>query len=176
MRPGDDMDGLRSAGAEVCDPRSKARPARLAQPCAAFDGCRCDVYAGRPQYCREFECVTLKSVKAGRTAPAAALRLIRGARGRADKVLRLLRALGDTEERLSLGVRFRRLSQRLKGRELGEETADTYSQLTLAVHDLNLLLREAFYPGNSGPETKPKARRAGVALAFAALTLLAGAG
>jgi hypothetical protein len=90
----------------------------------------------------------LNSVQAGRTEPAAASRIIRTARERAEKVRRLLHALGDTDEQLPLSVRFRRAGKRFKERDLDEETADTYGQLTLAVHDLNLLLSDAFYPGN----------------------------
>ena len=89
----------------------------------------------------------LKSVKAGRTEPAAALRIIRAAHQRAEKVRRLLRELGDADETLALGARFRRTARRLDQAGLDESTADTYGQLTLAVHDLNLLLSEAFYPG-----------------------------
>jgi len=111
------------------------------------------VYADRPQYCRQFECVLFKSVKAGRTQPAAAMRIIRTARERADKVRRLLQAVGDTDEQLPLSARFRHTGKRLKERELDEETADNYAQLTLAVHDLNLLLSDAFYPGNVKRET-----------------------
>ena len=147
MQPSDDAARLRSLGLPVCDSHSALRPPHLTQPCAAFDGCRCRVYADRPQYCRQFECVLLKSVKAGRTQPAAAMRIIRTARERADKVRRLLHALGDTDEQLPLSARFRHTGKRLKERELDEETADTYAQLTLAVHDLNLLLSDAFYPG-----------------------------
>jgi len=85
---------------------------------------------------------------AGRTETAAALRIIRTARERADKVRRLLGALGDTDEHLPLSARFRRTGKRMQECELDEATADTYAQLTLAVHDLNLLLGDAFYPGN----------------------------
>jgi hypothetical protein len=81
------------------------------------------------------------------------LRIIRTARERAEKVRRLLHALGDTDERLPLSARFRRACKRLKERDLDEETADTYGQLTLAVHDLNLLLSDAFYPGSVKRET-----------------------
>ena len=88
----DDAARLRSLGLPVSVPRSALRPPHLAQPCAAFDGCRCRVYADRPQYCREFECVLLQSVKTGHTQAAAALRIIRTARERADKVRRLLNA------------------------------------------------------------------------------------
>jgi len=130
----------------------------------------------RPQYCRQFECVLLKSVKAGRTETAAALRIIRTARERADKVRRLLHALGDTAEQLPLSARFRRAGKRLKERDLDEETADTYGQLTLAVHDLNLLLGEAFYPSSTRHRSKSGALSAGSAMLCAALILFAGAG
>jgi Fe-S-cluster containining protein len=150
LQPGDDTERLQSLGLPVCSPRSALRPPHLAQPCAAFDGsgCGCRIYSDRPQYCRQFECVLLKSVKAGRTEAGAALRIVRTARERANKVRRLLHALGDTDEQLPLSARFRRAGKRLQERDLDEETADTYGQLTLAVHDLNLLLGDAFYPGS----------------------------
>jgi hypothetical protein len=171
LRPGDDAARLRLLGLPVSTPPSRLRPPHLNQPCAAFDGCRCRVYGDRPQYCREFECVLLKSVNAGRTEPAAALRIIRTAHERADKVRRLLRALGDTDEQSPLNARFRRTSQRIKERELDEETSDLYGQLTLAVHDLNLLLGDAFYPGNTSAGNKLAALRTTAALLCAALVL-----
>ncbi len=153
LRPSDNAARLRSLGLPVCSPNSALRPPHLAQPCAAFDGCRCRVYGDRPQYCRQFECVLRKSVKAGRTEPAAGLGIIRAARERADKVRRLLRALGDADEQLSLSARFRRAGKRLAAKDLDEETAETYGELTLAVHDLNLLISDAFYPGSVKRET-----------------------
>ncbi len=104
------------------------------------------------------------------------MRIIRTARDRADKVRRLLRALGDSEEQLPLSARFRRTGKRLKERDLDEETADTYGQLTLAVHDLNLLLSDAFYPGSASQRPKSGSLRTAVALASAALLFLAGLG
>ena len=153
LRPSDDLARLRSLGLPVCSPNSALRPPHLAQPCAALEGCRCRIYADRPQYCRQFECVLFKSVKAGRTKPAAAMRIIGTAHERAAKVRRLLHALGDTDDQLPLSSRFRRTGKRLQERELDEETADNYAQLTLAVHDLNLLLSDAFYPGSVQRET-----------------------
>jgi hypothetical protein len=176
LQPGDDAARLRSLGLPVCNSHSALRPPHLAQPCAAFDGCRCRIYADRPQYCLQFECVLLQSAKAGRTAPAAALRIIRTARERADKVRRLLHALGDADEQLPLSARFRRTGKRLKEHELDEETADTYGQLTLAVHDLNLLLGDAFYPGSTRHRPKFGAFGAGSALFCAVLVLFAGTG
>jgi Fe-S-cluster containining protein len=176
LRPADDALRLRSLGLPVCIPRSGPRPPRLAQPCAAFDGSRCRVYPDRPQYCREFECVLFKSVKAGHTESTAALRIIRTAHERADKVRGLLRKLEDVDEQLPLSARFRRTGKRLQACDLDEETADLYAELTLAVHDLNLLLGDAFYPGSASQKSRPGAWRAAGALGCAVLLLFAAAG
>lgn len=163
LQPGDNAARLQALGLPLRAPtqrRSEAastagaiapsaeRLPRFTQPCAALEGCRCRIYAERPQYCREFECLLLKSVKAGRTPRAEAWRIIRTARQRADTVRRLLRELGDAEEQLPLSARFRRMSKRLQTAGLDEPKAELYGELTLAVHDLNLLLSQAFYPGS----------------------------
>jgi len=153
LQRGDDAERLRLGGLPVSKPRSARGTPRFMQPCAAYDGCRCRVYTDRPEYCRHFECVLLKSVMAGRTQPAEALRIIGIARGRTEKVRGLLRTLGDRHEQMALSVRFRRMARRLQGAELDDDTAETYGQLTLAVHDLNLLVGEAFYPGGGKRET-----------------------
>jgi hypothetical protein len=36
----------------------------------------------------------------------------------------------------------------MESSELDDESADCFGELTLAVHDLNLLLSGAFYPGS----------------------------
>jgi Fe-S-cluster containining protein len=121
--------------------------AKLPQPCAAFDGCRCRIYAERPTYCRQFECLLLKNLSAGRVERAAASRIVRTARERAEKVLALLRELGDTDEQSALSLRFQRAAKRYETAHLADGKAETYADLTLAVHDLNMLISEAFYPG-----------------------------
>ena len=125
---------------------SKSRTGYFPQPCLAFDGCKCGIYNQRPKYCREFECLLLRSVRAGKTEKTAALRVIRTAKQRADTVWRLLRELGDIDEDSALSVRFRRTAKRMEKLTLDEETAARYGELTLAVHDLNYLLSDAFYP------------------------------
>ena len=120
---------------------------RFPQPCAALDAvCRCRIYANRPARCRDFECGLLQDVLAGRMEADAALRTIRATLWRAGEVKELLRELGDTEETLALSLRFQRMRKRLEAGTDDEETADIYSRLTLAVHDLNLRLRQSFYP------------------------------
>jgi Fe-S-cluster containining protein len=120
---------------------------RLPQPCAAFDGCRCRIYAERPMYCRQFECLLLKNVQAGRIGRTEASRMVRTAKERAEKVRALLRELGDTDEAIALSLRFQRAAKRFEKAPLADGKAETYADLTLAVHDLNMLVREAFYPG-----------------------------
>ncbi len=121
---------------------------RFMQPCPALEGCRCRIYSDRPRYCREFECLVFKTVKAGRLATGTVLDIIRAAQKRSQKVRDLLCALGETDEPTALGARFRRTVRRLENAKLDDATADLYGELTLAVHDLNLLLSQAFYPGH----------------------------
>jgi hypothetical protein len=162
----DDAERLRSLGLQIVgfrrrrgkegqttDPQSAIRNPRFPQPCAAFDGCRCRIYADRPKYCRQFECLLLKNLHAGRIERTAALRLIRTARRRADIVRRLLRELGDADEQAALSGRFRRMKQRMESGIPDGKTAGVFSGLTLAFQDLNVLLSEAFYsgPGQNSP-------------------------
>ena len=143
-------EGQQPTGSSAAIAEAFSRPGRatkIRQPCIAFDGCRCRIYPQRPKHCREFECLLLHGLKAGRVEKPAALEIIRTARQRADKVWRLLRELGDVDEESALSVRFRHTAKRLESGRLDEETADRYGELTLAVHDLNCLLSSAFYTG-----------------------------
>jgi uncharacterized protein len=128
---------------------NKGTPLRFLQPCCALgtDG-RCSIYADRPTYCRQFECLLFKKIVKGQVAMATAQRLVRSARNRAEKVRRLLRALGDDRESLPLSRRFRDTTKRVLSTDLDEATAETYGELTLATHDLNCLLSSSFYPGS----------------------------
>ena len=142
LQPGDSATILRTIGLPV----SKSGVQKFPQPCAALEGCSCRIYAARPVRCREFECALLKSVAAGKTEVPAALRGIREAQKRTEKVRQLLRASGDVDESLALSLRFKRTQRRLESTSFPDAAADTFGELTLAVHDLNLLLREKFYP------------------------------
>jgi hypothetical protein len=145
LQPADPAAKLKSLGLPV----SGARVAKFPQPCAALDGCVCRVYADRPVRCRQFDCALLQALAAGDTDVAAARRVIRRTRECAERVRRLLRAAGDSDEHRSLSLRFRRTQRRLESRHLDDDTAEIFGQLTLAVHDLNLLLRRHFYPAAS---------------------------
>lgn len=148
LQPQDDVGRLRQLGLKLLRSRQPQAPNRkFAQPCAAFDGCRCQIYAERPAYCRAFECALLKEFQAGNIQAEAALRIIRQARRRADKVGRLLQELGDAAGHGALSARFRRMQRRAEIGGLDEEGADRFGELTLAMQDLNFLLSKSFYPG-----------------------------
>lgn len=151
LQPGDDTKKLAALGLPLSNPQStiRNRKSKFPQPCAALcaDN-RCRIYAERPARCREFECALFKSVAAGQTEVPAALRTIRAALRRADKVRKLLAALGDTDASLALSLRFKRTRRRIESSSVDASTAEAYRELALAVHELNLLLARKFYPGS----------------------------
>jgi hypothetical protein len=161
LQVGDNVEQLKSLGLPIREVRrvgrKSGRPSRskletrnskFPQPCAALcDGNRCRIYVERPARCREFECALFKSVAARKTELAAALKTIRATRQRADQVRRLLRALGDIDEHLALSLRFKRTRKRLEAGGFDDASTDTFGELTLAVHALNVLLASKFYPG-----------------------------
>ncbi len=146
LQAGDDAEQLAKLGLVVKSAGSNQNP-KFVQPCVAHDGCRCRIYDERPSYCRQFDCALLKSFRCGILAKQDVLEIISTARERVALVKELLRELGDTEVSVSLGVRFRRTAKRLERRNPDKANSDSFSRLTLAVHDLNRLVEEEFYPG-----------------------------
>ncbi len=146
LGPGDDAKKLKALGLPVFASRSKPPITLFRQPCTALCADRtCRVYADRPGQCRDFECGVFKDSAAGRIEFAAALRLVKQARRRADKVRRLLRELGDSAEHRSLTERFSDTKQRMESGVADEGAGHTFAELSLAVHQLNLLAHEKFY-------------------------------
>jgi len=127
-----------------------ASPQKFSQPCAAFQGCQCTIYSERPAYCRAFECALLQQVQRGEKSGVLALRTIHIARKRAEKVRGLLRKLGSIDEGSALSIRFRRTSRRLQDHPADAETAEVFGDLTVAMHQLNVVLSREFYPDDTG--------------------------
>ena len=144
LRRGDNAARLRALGLAFVK-NSKGGIVKFRQPCAAFGGCKCNIYSERPKYCREFECLLLKGVKAGEVKIDEARRVIRSALRQAETVKRLLRRLGDEDETLALSKRVRRIQRAMESRAQEKETAHAFGELTLAAHKLNMLLSERFY-------------------------------
>jgi len=146
LGPADDAKILKARGLPVLVARTKPRIVHSLQPCAALctDG-SCRIYSDRPTQCRTFECGVYADLQAGRIRLAAALRLIKEARRRADRVLRLLRELGDHDESLPLAQRFRRTLQRLESGGADDSAQATFAELGQAFHRLTLLAHDKFY-------------------------------
>lgn len=143
LQAGDNAALLTSRGLPIV---ARGGKQRFAQPCRALDSCTCQVYVDRPARCRQFECLLFKSVSQGRTELAEALRIVRRARLLADRVRRLLRDLGDGNETVALSLRFRRMRARFEKGLAEEQAVDRFAELTMATHELNLLLSQAFLP------------------------------
>src|ERR1041385_9245230 len=80
LQPEDNAARLRELGLKfTATQNSKLKTQNFLQPCAAFGGCRCNIYSERPKYCRQFECLLLKNVKAGNIETVAARQIIRTA-------------------------------------------------------------------------------------------------
>lgn len=142
----DDARKLKALGLPVTVSRGKTPIARFPQPCAALCADRtCRLYAERPWQCRVFECRVFKDAKAGKIAFATALRLVKQARRRAEKIRRLLRELGDTDEHRGLGERFHRTSERLESGQADAATHARFADLSLAMHRFKLQAHEKFY-------------------------------
>jgi Fe-S-cluster containining protein len=149
LEQGDDAAKLKGLGLPVSLSRGKTPVARFPQPCSALCADRtCRLYANRPWQCRTFECKLFKDAQAGRVTFAAALRRVKQARRRADKVRQLLRKLGDIDEHRALGERFHRTSERLECGNTDDAAKATFADLSLAVHHLKLLSYDKFYTQN----------------------------
>lgn len=146
LEPGDDALRLKALGLPVVTPRARQPVPRFAQPCAALCADRtCRLYADRPRQCRTYECRVFKELKTEHIDFAAALHRVKKARRLADRVRRLLRRLGDDDERRSLGERFHRMQCRMEERKPDAVALSTFADLSLAVHRLKLLAHEKFY-------------------------------
>jgi uncharacterized protein len=152
LEASDDARKLRELGLPVTVSRGKIAVARFPQPCSALCADRtCGVYAHRPWQCRAFECRVFKDAKAGQISYPAALRVVQQARRRADKVRRLLRELGDTDEHRALGERFHRTTERLESTDTDAAMKAKYADLSVAMHHLKLQAYDKLYTQTEAP-------------------------
>jgi uncharacterized protein len=141
LQRGDDAARLQALGVKLF---AKGGKRRFAQPCACFDGKRCRIYLDRPERCRTFECRLLKRVMAGELEAEAALRRIAGAVKAANQVRRLVRQLGETDERLPLSRRYARIMAQPIDFAGDEAVITRRSDLMLAVDRLAKILARDF--------------------------------
>ena len=141
LRAGDDAKKLRQLGLTL--EKKTARKLAFAQPCAAFDGKLCRIYADRPKRCRAFDCGLLKRVAAGELPAKAALKKISEARMRAGKIRELLRSLGQGDEQMALTHRYADAMSTPVNLSDADQ-AERHGELMVAVNDLMQLLQRDF--------------------------------
>ena len=141
LQEGDDAEDLKKLGLPL---RSRGAVTRFTQPCACLDGKSCRIYTDRPARCRSFECRLLQRAEAEEISETAALKTIREARRRAEKVRRLLRELGDTNETVPLSRRYQRMMRQPIDLAAGDYLCDLRGELMLAVGELVGLLERDF--------------------------------
>lgn len=137
---------VKALGLPVRMSRAKAPVAFFRQPCRMLcEDLTCKVYADRPKQCRAFECDVFRKVRSGGISSESAHRLVRQGRRKADKIKRLLRKMGDLDEKSSIGARFRRMQRRVASGDLDTSMGEFFAELGLAVHQFDLLAHSKFY-------------------------------
>jgi len=114
------------------------------QPCACFDGKWCQIYAIRPRRCRAFECQSLKSVQAGKITVSAALHNIAKARRQREVVRKLVRKLGQNDEKIPLNRRYAAVMAEPIDLMVDDERVERRSELMLSVERLEKILSRDF--------------------------------
>jgi len=106
LQPGDSARGLTALGMKL---RRKKGQHHFNQPCGFLEGCRCTIYAQRPERCRLFECRQLQKVAAGESTEAEAQALIGSVLGHVTRVEALLSCAGNAKVRQPLAERYARV-------------------------------------------------------------------
>lgn len=148
LQPGDDAAFLKSAGLPLKTSRGKTR---LPQPCRAFDGSRCRIYADRPARCRQFDCAIIQGLRLGNFPMETGAFLVR-------KTLRLLKrlekqlcALGETDSAAPLQLRFQRVTRRLEAGGADSELVQLYGRLTIAWQQFSIRVHTLFLSTDADP-------------------------
>jgi uncharacterized protein len=144
LPPGGEARKLEALGVTLI---RKGRKLAFSQPCSCFDGQFCRIYEDRPARCRTFECRLLQRAQAGELTAASALKTIAQTRRQADKLLKLVRQLGQTDEHLPLNRRCSQLMKAPMDLAGAPEQIELRGELMLEVQKLMNLLRRDFLTG-----------------------------
>lgn len=141
LEPLDSRDHLKELGVKL---RRKGRKSCFNQPCAQLqsDGL-CQIYSDRPTMCAGFECGVLLRLASGEWTEAQAIAKIRKARKLENKVRRLLKQLGNSDEDLALTKRYQQIMMAPIDCAANEELIEARGDLMLTVQELmNLASRD----------------------------------
>jgi Fe-S-cluster containining protein len=142
LRRGDDAKRMAGLGLSL-EKKGRGKLA-FAQPCACFDGKLCRIYDDRPKRCRSFECGLLKKVGADELSATTALKKISEAKILVKKVRKLLRSLGQNDERLALTKRYAQAMSAPVDLSASENDSELRGELMLAVNELMQTLQRDF--------------------------------
>ena len=141
LQRGDDAKNLAALGMDL--QKKKSGKICFTQPCSCFDGKLCSIYENRPKRCRSFECRLLERTQTEKVTVSSALKAIAEARRCADDVQKLVRELGQNDERMPLNRRYSEvMSQPIELAD--EEKSERRGELMLAVHKLTKILERDF--------------------------------
>ena len=141
MQPGDSPKALAALGLKL---KRKSGGQYLLQPCPAFCGTHCSIYAARPERCRVFECRQLKGVAAGEISEAAALERIREARRRVAELEDLLHKSGRTNPKRPLSKRCEKATAEPVTAASEPAATELRERLTHAMRELDSMLDREF--------------------------------
>lgn len=138
LQPADSAKELAALGLKL---KRKKGANYLLQPCPAFRGTHCAIYAARPERCRLFECRQLKRVAAGRITEAMALAKIREVQRLVEEVNGLLEKAGGTNAKRPLS---KRCEKALAEPPADEAAMQLQDRLKSATQQLDTLLDRDF--------------------------------
>ena len=141
MQPGDSPKALAALGLKL---KRKSGARYLLQPCPAFCGTHCSIYAARPERCRVFECRQLKRLAAGEIDESAALENILEARRRVAELEDLLQKCGRTNPKRPLSKRCEKATAEPITAASEPAAIELRDRLTQAMHQLDSLLDREF--------------------------------
>ena len=119
------------------------------QPCGAFDGCACSVYAGRPAVCREYRCLLLRRFEAGDVSYDEARALISRTIGLLNRVRPALTALVAAPAPQALAGLYRQMNSWFDALPDPAAARREHAALLLDVAALRVLLSREFEPRDS---------------------------
>ena len=147
--PGDSAKELAALGLKL---KRKKGSSYIQQPCPAFRGTHCSIYAARPERCRVFECRQLQRVAAGEITEAMAMERIGEAHRRVAEVNEMLERAGGTNVKRPLSKRCEKVMAEPLSDEAGMALQ---SRLTASMRELDALLDREFRLHPAGADDEP---------------------
>ena len=147
LQPSDSAKALSALGLKL--KKRKNGKNYILQPCPAFRGSHCSIYAARPERCRVFECRQLQRVSAGEITEAAALEMIQATQRRVEEVTDLIErsVAGGTNPKKPLSKRCETAMAEPLDATSDPSAIELRGQLTRTIQELDELLDREFRVG-----------------------------